>query len=177
MLSQKSFSVILLILVLSVFGELNIAFGASGNWIEIVTLTGSGGIGSTKTFVVDRVDWRIRWEFEPGNGSERVAFLVYVFQTTGIKGSVPWIDSIQHFGTEETTGILNIYNQSGYFYMDVLTGNIENYSMVIEQNLDSIPEFSSWIILPFFLICILSLILFKRKMYTTDHKNAQEIMN
>ncbi len=117
-------------------------FSSSENWVEVTTLSGSGGIGSTETFTVEHVDWRIRWQIEPGNHSERQSFLVYIFPASGGQ----WIDSIQHFGTEETTGTLNIYNQSGSFYMDVLA-SIDSYTMIIEQNIDSIPEFSSSTIL------------------------------
>jgi len=124
----------------------NDAFASSENWVEVTTLTGVGGIGSTKTFTVEHVDWRILWEIEPGDGSERKSFLVYIFPATGIKGSEQWFESIQHFGVEETTGILNIYNHSGSFYMDVLA-SIDSYKMIIEQNIDSIPEFPSWTLL------------------------------
>jgi hypothetical protein len=120
-------------------------------------LTGIGGIGSTDSFTVDYGDWRIIWEIEPGNGSERKAFLVYIFPVTGIKGSEPWFESIQHFGREETTGILYIYNHSGSFYMDVLA-SIDSYTMIIEQNIDSIPEFPSWTSLLIMLIAIVVLV-------------------
>ena len=135
------------------------------NWVEVTTLTGVGGIGSTDSFTVDHVDWRIRWKIEPGDSSARTAFQAYIFPLTGIKGSEQWFEKIEHYGTEETTGILNIYNHSGSFYMDVLTGNVESYSMIVEQNLDSIPEFPSWIILPLFLISTLFVIVFKKRLF------------
>ncbi len=134
------------------------------NWVEVTTLTGVGGIGSTDSFTVDHVDWRIRWEIEPGNGSQRKSFLVYIFPVTGIKGSEPWFESIQHFGIEETTGILNIYNHSGSFYMDVLA-SIDSYTLIIEQNIDSIPEFPSWIILPLFLVVTFVAVLAKKRLF------------
>ena len=54
----------------------NTTFASSENWVEVTTLSGGGGIGSTKTFTVEHVDWRIRWEIEPSNHSERQSFLV-----------------------------------------------------------------------------------------------------
>jgi len=122
-----------------------IAFASSGNWSEVARLTGGGGIGTTETFTIDHVDWRIRWEIEPSNRSESTAFLVYIFPATGIHHSEPWFESIQHYGTEETSGTLYIYDRNGSFNMDVLA-SIESYTMIIEQNLESIPEFPSWII-------------------------------
>jgi hypothetical protein len=144
-------------------------FPSSENWVEVTTLSGSGGIGSTKTFTVDHADWRIRWEIEPSNHSERQSFLVYVFPATGIKGSEQWIESIQHFGTEETTGVANIYNHSGSFYMDVLA-SIDSYTMIIEQNTDSIPEFPSWMILPIFVLTTIAIIFCKNRLDKTNNK-------
>lgn len=149
-----------------VFCSINVVFASSENWVEVTTLTGAGSIGSTKTFTVDHVDWRIKWEIIPGNSSERTAFLAYVFPATGIKGSEPWFEQIEHYGKEETTGILTICNNSGgSFYMDILTGNVEGYKMIIEQNIDSVPEFPSWIILPLFAAATIAITVYKKLHY------------
>jgi hypothetical protein len=55
-------------------------FALSGNWVEVAKLTGGGGIGTTDHFTCDHVDWRIRWEIEPTNSSERTAFLSKFFR-------------------------------------------------------------------------------------------------
>jgi len=124
----------------------------SENWSEVARFTGGGGIGTTEPFTCDHVDWRIRWEIEPRNdSSERTAFLVYIFPYSDAFLRDPWFESIQHYGTEETSGTLYIYDHNGSFDMDVLA-SIESYTMIIEQDVDSIPEFPSWTILPLFLI-------------------------
>ena len=81
--------------------------------------TGGGGITTTEPFTCDHVDWRIRWEIEPSNASVRTAFLVYIFPYTGGFLREPWFESIEHFGTEETSGTLYIYDHNGSFDMDV----------------------------------------------------------
>ena len=141
-----------LALLLFLLGSLSIfmsgtVFASSGNWVEVARLTGGGGIGTTDHFTCDHVDWRIRWEIEPTNSSERTAFLVYIFPYSDAFRREAWFESIQHYGTEETSGTLYIHDRSGSFDMDVLA-SIESYTMIIEQDVESIPEFPSWIILP-----------------------------
>ena len=112
------------------------------------------------TFTVDYVDWRILWEIEPGNHSERKSFLVYIYPATGGQ----WIEQIEHYGTEETTGIMNLYNRSGSFYMTVLA-SIDSYTMIIEHNIDSIPEFPSWTVMLVMLsVLVVAVAIYKRKL-------------
>jgi hypothetical protein len=146
-------------LLVSVVG---IAFASSGNWVEVTTFTGSGGVHSTSHFTVDYVDWRIRWEVTPGNDSERgTSFNAYVFPESG----GPQIEEMHYtIGTEKTTGIKYIYNHMGSFYIVVVTRNIADIKLVIEQNIESIPEFPSWIMLPLFLMVTFSAIIVKKKL-------------
>lgn len=136
-----------------------IVFASSGNWVEVITFTGSQYFGSTSHFTVDHVDWRIRWEINPINSSERPSFTVHVFHD-----SEPWTEKISGLTTHETTGILNIYNQSGSFYLVVQIMNVDSCTMIIEQNTESIPEFPSWIILPLFLIVTIAVTVYKKKL-------------
>jgi hypothetical protein len=140
-----------------------IVFASSGNWIEVARFTGVGGIGTTEPFTCDYSDWRIRWEIEPRNdGTERTAFLVYVFPYTGSFLRDPWFESIQHYGTEETSGTLYIQDRNGSFDMDVLA-SLESYTIIIEQNVESIPEFPSWIILPLTMAATLIAVVMRRR--------------
>jgi hypothetical protein len=140
-----------------------IVFASSGDWIEVARFTGGGGIRTTEPFTCDYSDWRIRWEIEPANDStERTMFLVYVFPYTGSFLRDPWFESIQHYGTEETSGILYIQDRNGSFDMDVLA-SLESYTMIIEQNVESIPEFPSWIILPLTIAATLIAVVIRRR--------------
>lgn len=143
----------------------SIAFASSDNWVEIITFThsvsGLAFLHPTSHFTVDYVDWRIRWEVNPGNASERgTSFNAYVFpETSGTS-----IEEMHYtIGTEKTTGIKNIYNHRGSFYIVVQTTNIDDIKLIIEQNIDSIPEFPSWTILPLFLIATLFGIIIRKK--------------
>ncbi|MBN2259204.1 MAG: hypothetical protein JW702_01515 [Clostridiales bacterium] len=121
------------------------------NWVPVATLTGPGGISSTDTFTVEHNDWRILWAVELDNETEWPLLQAYIFRQTGFKGSEQRVGSIQMFVNEQTSGILKVYNQSGTFYIDV-NASIENYTIVVEQNIDSIPEFSSIIFVPILLV-------------------------
>ena len=61
-------------------------------------------------------------------------------------------------------GVSYIHNQKGIFYMEIIT-NAENFTIIVEQDLDSIPEFPSWIILPLFLMATLSAIIVKKRLF------------
>ena len=51
------------------------------------------------------------------------------------------------------SGISIVNDHVGNFYMSVETSWLVNdYTIIIEQNVNSIPEFSSWIVFPLFLI-------------------------
>ena len=117
-------------------------------WVQVATLTGPGGSSTTDTFTVEHNDWRILWEVELDNKTEWPLLQTYIFP---INGSGQPVGSIQMFVNEQKSGILKVYNQSGSFYIDV-TASIKKYTVIVEQNIDSIPEFPSWIILPLFVI-------------------------
>lgn len=143
-----------------------IAFASSGNnWVEIITFThsvsGAAFLGPTSHFTVDYADWRIRWEINPGNGSEETSFSALVFPDTNESS----IDGVGNLGTEETNGTLNIYDHRGSFYIIVQTQNVDNFELIIEQNIDSVPEFPAWIVLPAFLVASLSAVVFRERLF------------
>ena len=165
---RKTFSIVVLFSCFLLLGSVpSIAFASSDNWVEVITFTGSaGGVHSTSRFAVDYVDWRIRWEVTPGNDSERgTSFDAYVYSESG----GPSIEAMHYtIGTEKTTGIKNIYNHMGSFYIVVVTTNIADVKLVIEQNIESIPEFPSWTILPLILAVTISATVLKKSL-TSRH--------
>lgn len=135
-----------------------------GNWVEVVTFThsvsGLAFLHPTSHFTVDYVDWRIKWEVNPGNNSERgTSFNAYVYP----EASEPAIEEMHlTLGTEKTTGIKNIYNHKGSFYIIVQTTNIADINLIIEQNIDSIPEFPAWTSILIILVAVVALTFFYR---------------
>jgi hypothetical protein len=159
---RKTSSIVVLFSCFLLLGSVpSIVFAFSDNWVEVTTFTGPGGVHSTSHFTVDYVDWRIRWEVTLSDGSETASFNAYVFPET----SEPSIKEVHYtVGTEQTTGIVNIYNNSGSFYLVVQTTHVDNCTLIIEQNIDSIPEFPSWTILPLVLTVTLFSVVVKRKL-------------
>ena len=139
----------------------SIAFASSDNWVEVTTFHNIVGFWATSHFNVFHVDWRIKWEIYPSNGSESPSLKVLVYHDMGHQG----IENISSLTTHETTGILNIYNASGSFFLVFQATNTNSSSILkIEQNTDSIPEFPSWTILPLVLIATFSVIVLKKRL-------------
>ncbi len=134
------------------------------NWLQVATLTGQGGISSTDTFTVEHNDWRILWEVELDNETEWPLLQAYIFPQTESNGSEQRVGIIQMFVNEQTSGILKVYKQSGSFYINV-DANIKNYTIIVEQNINSIPEFPSWAILPILMVGSFSIIVLKKKRF------------
>ena len=143
-------TILLLLTVIS-----GIVFGSSADWSEVTRFTGSG---TTDYFTCEHVEWRFRWEYD---ASQYSVFSIFVYEQGE---DVFFIDSVFKSGTEETSGISYIHDHEGIFYMDIGAANIENFTVIVEQDLNSIPEFPSWIILPLFLIATLLALIFRRRM-------------
>ncbi|WP_455278481.1 hypothetical protein [[Eubacterium] cellulosolvens] len=129
----------------------NIVFASSNNWSEVTRFTGSGTEHYTTDFFnCEHVEWRIRWEYVPHPSLPFLAlFSVYTYPQGE---DVSYIDSIIKTGNNDTNGTSYIHNNDGTFYSKINVATTESYTIIIEQDLNSIPEFPSWIILPMFLI-------------------------
>jgi hypothetical protein len=156
---------VILCLALSVFSS-DIAFASSENWVEVVRFSWSGPgpheYRITEPFTCDHVDWRIRWEFyfDHTHFPEFGHFSVRTYP----KGENTSIDEVHVDGFGERNGTSYIFNNKGEFYMRISTLSVvTSYTIIVEQNLESIPEFSSWIILPLFLTATLIAIIIKNK--------------
>ena len=137
---RKATLIVVLFCFLLLVSAPSIAFASSGNWVEVVTFPNGVGFGMSSHFTINHVDWRIKWEINPSNSSERTSFTVHVFHYMGTRAP----EEISWLTTHETTGILNIYNASGSFFLVGWTMNADSGTLIIEQNIDSIPEFPSW---------------------------------
>jgi hypothetical protein len=77
-------------------------------------------------------------------------------------------------GDVETSGVSYIHDQQGTFYTDIEATNIENFTIIVEQNLDSIPEFPSWtpLMIMAFAVTVIAVI-YKRKIRTKSEGNLK----
>jgi hypothetical protein len=159
---RKATPIVVLFSCLLLLGSVpRIVFASSDNWVEVVTFHNIVGFWATSRFNVFHDDWRIKWEIYPSNGSESPSLTVHVYHDMGHQGT----EIISSLTTHETTGILNIYNASGKFFLAFWATNTNSSSiLIIEQNTDSIPEFPAWTILPAFLIVTLSVVVVRKKL-------------
>ena len=66
--------------------------------------------------------------------------------------------------SEPINGSSYFHYKNGTFYLDISYHDLDSYTIIIEQDLNSIPEFPSWLILPLFLIATFSVILLKKRL-------------
>ena len=129
----------------------------SENWSEVTRFSGTGALTTTDPFTCDHVEWRIRWELEPQSGFLSAHIYPHEPQSA-------WFESIIDIPeNNETNGTLYIHERSGTFHMVIMATAETSYTLVIEQNLVSIPEFQLWAILPLGFTATLLIIFFKER--------------
>jgi hypothetical protein len=148
-------------LSLSIFTS-SIVFASSGNWSEVARFIDEGILFTTEPFTIYHVEWRIRWEYEPQTVNPEdppgLQFYVYPHEPRS-----SWFESVSKWGTEETNGTLYIHDKNGTFHL-VIVGAVKSYTLIVEQDLASIPEFHSWIILPLLLTATLAIMVSKKRL-------------
>jgi len=133
------------------------------NWVEVTRFIGSRGF-TTDLFMCNHLEWRIRWEYDPGHG--HFPELATLQLTTYKEGeSASYFNQILEVPNGNVNGI-ELLNQNGTFYIEISTGIIDSYTIIVEQNIESIPDFPSWTSLPFFLIATVSAIIFKKRLFS-----------
>ena len=117
----------------------NIVSASPDNWVEVNRWSGEAfpepNHLTTGNFVCDHVEWRIRWIYT-ATGSPFESFLVIQVYEQGNPESIDLIYKSSYFSQSGTN---NIRNNSGTFYMNGTIANIEEYTIIVEQNVDSIP--------------------------------------
>lgn len=128
-------------LVLGLFSILFIMnFAYASNWTQITSFTGSGTEDkTTEYFNCTHAEWRLNWNFTPDPVYPNyTAFSFYVYQ----KGDNISMDSVYEAYPSNTNGTESIHDALGTFYLKINVANTGNYSISVEQDLDSaIPEF------------------------------------
>jgi len=112
----------------------------TGNWVEVARFQGNGIVNTkTEPFACNSSEWRVRWQFDPGHWRQ---LMMYTFSvTTYPQGETSnFIDQIYELPNGNLTGWHVIRNYEGTFFMNISTGTIKNYTVVVEQNMDAIPS-------------------------------------
>ena len=130
----------------------NVALVASASWSEVTRFTGSGDYTSDY-FNCSHVIWRINWNYTPSSNDPTLAgFGVIVYRQDGNVS----IASIMQLGNTTTEGTKDIVSLPGTFYLRIdIVVDVEHYTVVVEQDMESVPEFSSMVLLLLFVTGIL----------------------
>jgi len=156
---------------ISVFHQETAGQSSSGNWVEVARFTGGGNIfGDTPPFAIDHVKWRIRWQYTPKTDYP-TAFTIDI-QTHEVASKTLYTvcdNGTQRpkngtFGQLKENGTCYINDHKGTFHFYIVS-NAKSYTIIVEQNLESIPEFPSWIILPIFVTASLCALIVKKKLF------------
>ena len=149
-----SFFLLSILLVPLVFGS------SEENWVEVLNINRTGGASfNSGRFTIDYPEWRIRWEFDPGHWHFADLHFLNITVYEEEELGTFYITNIYGSGNQNN-GIYNVPNNIGKFYMKINTGIVENFTIIVEQNIESIPEFPSMTILisGLFVITLISII-------------------
>jgi hypothetical protein len=136
---------------------------SSNNWTEVARFTGGGSDSSTTDyFTCDHVEWRIRWEYVPRSDYPDYSVFGVITYEHGIE--YIYVDMVNQMGSENTEGVSYIHNNEGTFYMEFSIANTESFTVIIEQDTSSIPEFPTWMTTPLLVVAALAAIVCKRKL-------------
>lgn len=139
----------------------------SENWVDVDRFSGGSWWGGTRLFRIGYFEWRIRWNYEPTIDLSSETAVVFDIQVLDSKSELV---ELVRCG-EKTNGTIYLY-QGGEFYLYIIGFNTDNYTIIIEQNIDSIPEFPSLTILPLALITTLSVIVLKKRLTSKPKANS-----
>ena len=151
--------------IIDVFHQEPVGQSSSENWVEVTRFTEDDKFFQTDPFTINHNEWRIRWEYEP-DPKVLEEHLAFYFNVIDQKSPGRSFASILKKGNEETNGTLYIYDRNGTFFLIMIRAVI-SFTVIVEQNIDSIPEFPSWIILPLFITATLIGILVRKKVMRT----------
>lgn len=135
-------------------------------WVEVERFSGSHfTFGFSESFQINHQDWRVLWE-NSGILPEIEDFEFYVLQDDDIMDDGSFYTN-KSIGTVRSTknqnGTLNIHGYTGLFYIWISPSPAQ-WELIVEQNIDSIPEFPSWMVLSFFMITSLLVIIFRKRL-------------
>lgn len=111
----------------------------ASSWVEVTQFTGSGYY-TTNYFTCSHAEWRINWSYTPTSINPQLAgFSIYVYPRNETSY---YIATVSQDGNTTTSGTTYIHNAQGEFYLDFLAANLQSYTVVVEQDIESVPEFS-----------------------------------
>ena len=170
-MGERKATIIVLFFCFSLLGSISgIAFASSQNWSEVTRLTGESPGVSKTDFTIEHVKWRIRWEYYAVN--PHPALSLFDFRVFENKSEEPIYDAPSSWATNSTNGTGTLhFSKTGTFFIDCIS-SCDTYTIIIEQDLESIPEFPAWIILPLLITATLVIMVCKQKLHKTPNQQS-----
>jgi len=76
---------------------------------------------------------------------------------------------------KNSSGVSYIHHQEGTFYMNIRTANIESFTIIVEQDLNSIPEFPSWTPFLILLVVVLAVaVVYRRRLHKQNQRREEQ---
>jgi hypothetical protein len=105
-------------------------------WVEVARQSGSAFPDPKEfsmQFECSHVEWRIRWSYDAvGSPFESVLLIQKSGDLTVYSESYL-----------SKSGVRNIHNEAGNFSLEITCINMYEYTIIIEEDVDSIPEFTT----------------------------------
>lgn len=126
-------------------------FAYAVSWVQVTQFSGSAS-ETTDYFTVSHAEWRVDWTYTPDPTYPQYAsFYLDIYN----QNQSEWPASIDQLGNTTTNGTTYVHNLSGTFYCDISVSSVTGYTITIEQDVNSVPEYPA-----FFLILALLTVLF-----------------
>ncbi len=152
---------------------INVAVASPDNWVEVGRWSGEAfpklAEFQTAPFTCNHVDWRIFWIYTATGSPFESILVIDAYE----QGNPERIDLIYKSSYFSQSGTNNIRNNSGTFYLNATIANIEEYYIIVEQNVDSIPEFSPIFILPLFAVVTMFAIGIIKRVQKVQKQNSR----
>jgi hypothetical protein len=114
--------------------------------VEVVRFEGATS-QNTAYFTCDHAEWRINWSYTviPETGQYAGFAVTPCTNESHLIGSVN--GCILQMGNTSMEGLTYLHNRNGTFYLAISVANVQGYSIVIEQDVESVPEFSAYMMI------------------------------
>jgi hypothetical protein len=134
------------------------ACASAGSWSEVTRFTGAGTANyATDYFNCNHAEWRIVWSYTPDQAYPNLTiFNVYAYPQGE---NALFVASIFQTGATVTSGTTYVHNNEGTFYLKINVANTQNYTVTVEQDIDSVPEYPNIIIPTIAALSILTIFL------------------
>ena len=122
-----------------------VSLAKAETWVEVGSWTGGGGLTTTGYFTITHEEWRIRYNMILSSDAECRMDVYEDGEEESFAMMYGWHNNSE--GTIKVTRYTaehfpNIHSSIGVFHIDTVLFGVGSYSIIVEQDVDTIPEFT-----------------------------------